>query len=170
MNIKSAFCCLSMPLIIFVGTVSAEGQQPVPCRPRKDADRPAIVCRVGGGLTGAVEEWIVYADGLVCMGSGTEPVSLVLGGSVGPKWTYTEKGKMPPYKVVELVDTVSKLGFFTMKSERYSTGGCNQCRRYQITVRKGAQQRTVEGADWNMPAGLKDIVSKIQRVITTEIP
>jgi len=173
MRIGRAFCCLCVPFFISAFVTAAEIPQPTPCSPGKDADKPAVVCRIGGGLTGAVTEWLIYPDGLVCVGSGTDPVRLgptALGVPVGHRWTYSEKGKMAPGKVSDLVDSVSKQGFFTMEDGHYNTAACDQCKKYRVTIRKGSQKRTVEGSDWKMPSRLKEVVSMIREVIAAELP
>ncbi len=157
-----SYPCLFL-LLFCTGTTPAAARQPVPCRPAKPSDRPAVVFRIGGGLTGSAREWRIFPDGLICTASGddlTHPMALVR-----ERWTYVENGRMPSGKVTQLIDGLSGLGFFTMARGYYDAGACHQCNRYRVTVRKGNHKRTVEGSDWKLSPEFKEVVSKIREAL-----
>ena len=162
-----SYPCLSL-LLICIGIAPATAQVSVHCRPAKPADQPAIVFRIGGGLTGFAREWQIFPDGLICTGSGDDlaPPKLL----AHERWKYVENGRMPSGEVVQLIDSIEKLGFFTMARGYYDAGACHQCNRYRITVRKGARRRTVEGSDWKISPEFRDMVSKIQDAVATATP
>ncbi len=130
--------------ILFFSSVMTDSAQPQqPCRPKQAADKPTITFRVGGGPTGTVREWLIFNTGLICMGSGSDPIYLRPpdhGSPVGERWTYSEKGRISPDKIDRLIGTITKLGFFNLERGYYGLGTCHQCNRYRIRLRKGSKE------------------------------
>jgi hypothetical protein len=132
-------------------TATAEPQiTSAECRQAGLADKPAIVYRVRGGLTGTSKEWRIYLDGLVC-----------LDGQVS--------ARVSSQKVSDLLDEVASLGFFQLPEKyRADYDKCFQCQVYKVTLRQGAVEKTVEGTDMakDVPVALRSIIERLNRFAT----
>jgi len=104
---------------------TASGQQPDACQSRK-GDKPVIEYKTKGGLTGSLNEWLIYSDGLVCR-------------------NMVNEGKISPAKLTYLLDESMRLGFFAMP-KGYKCGSvdpCSQCINYKVTIRSNARKNTI---------------------------
>jgi hypothetical protein len=121
------------------------------CRSEAMRGGTAITYSVRSGITGMIEQWVIYPSGLVCRG-------------------IAEKGRVPPQLVARLMDDVTNAGFFNLKDSycnRKVEKLCYGCNHYRVTVLQGANAKTIETHDGagKVPAVLWDIISRIQEVL-----
>ena len=176
MNPRSTTRSLYIGVIICLAVGIARGQQRDDCEHRINHSQSVIDYRTEGGPTGALWRWLFYSDGLACKWYGGrvpayDPLHLRLPiphDSVQVHWSFSERGTIPQEKLDALLDDITRLGFFKMARGTKLIGTCYQCMSRSITVRSATRKKTVEtcDADKAVPE-LKEIISKIQQVIST---
>jgi len=149
-------------------SATGAGQKPDACHSRRVNEQPAIDYEVRGGLTGGLDNWLVYRDGLLCRWGGVDLIRLPLPGFRVPARRHLkESGKIPQANVAEILNEATRLGFFGMpKGDRCEGAACAQCMSYRITIRSGTRKKTISTCDAAKKApGLSEVISKVQRIL-----
>lgn len=110
----------------------------------------------GGGLTGGLELWTIYADGAITRSDSPEAAQL-------------EVGRVSPEQVAALVTGLDSLGFFQMQPTYGANDNCADCFTYLVTVVSGGVTKTVTTHDAasDAPPELGQALELIQALLNT---
>ena len=134
-------------LVVFLTVMaSAEGSAQNTCQ--SQPGQAAIEYRVRGGLTGAVKEWAIYPNGIVCC-------------------SMKYKGKMTAASISRIQEEARKTGFFNLEKsykDQDLAVKCYQCNFYRLTIHDGDLAMSVETHDGakRTPPELWKIMSRVQ--------
>ena len=119
MNSWRVISWLSLFLAMGLKSATGAGQKPDACQSRKVSEQPTIDYQVRGGLTGKLDNWLIYGDGLLCRWGGVDSIRLPFPGFRVPARRHLmETGKIPQAKVAETLDEATRLGFSGCQKEK----------------------------------------------------
>ena len=105
-----------------------------------------VVLRRTGGFAGRVQEWQIFADG-----------RLLVNGK--------ESMRLEPAQVADLLDKIQGSGFFALEKDSYSSGTCNDCYLFTLTVQDGRTARQVAVEETSAEqAGISGIIQAVQEL------
>jgi hypothetical protein len=109
-------------------------------------DAAVVVLRRTGGFAGRVQEWQIFADG-----------RLLVNGK--------ESMRLERAQVADLLDKIQGSGFFALEKDSYSSGTCNDCYLFTLTVQDGRTARQVAVEETSAEqAGLDGVIQAVQEL------